>query len=95
MTQQAELSPSLQNSDFIPLISLKESVESLVKRHLAVVGLKNTRNLYELTLAEMEKALLEIVLDITGGNETRTSDILGISRSTLRERRKKFGHYDQ
>lgn len=74
--------------------SLRECVQRLVQRHLATMGAKHTNNLYELVSLEMEQALIERVLDYTDGNESRTAKILGISRGTLRQRRKIFGHYD-
>lgn len=76
-------------------ISLRECVQRLVQKHLATMGAKNTKNLYEIILQEMEQALIERVLDYTDGNESRTAKILGISRGTLRQRRKIFGHYDR
>lgn len=75
--------------------SLKDCVQMTVQMHLATVGGKNINNLYELVLGEMEQAMIERVLDYTDGNESRTAKILGISRGTLRQRRKAFGHYDR
>ena len=46
--------------------------------------------LYQLMLAEMERPLLEEVMQRSGGNQTQASQLLGINRSTLR---KKLQHY--
>ena len=49
-----------------------------------------TQNLHALVVAEVEKPLLEAVLQRTGGNQLRAARILGINRNTLR---KKLGQY--
>ena len=51
-------------------------------------------NFYQLVLEQMEKPLLESILNHTGGNESKAAIFLGISRGTLRQRRRKYGHYD-
>ena len=42
--------------------------------------------LYDRILREIEKPLLEIALDATGGNQLRCADLLGINRNTLRKK---------
>lgn len=42
------------------------------------------------TLAEVEKAYIERVLREVGGNQTKASEILGISRKSLWERRRRY-----
>lgn len=76
-------------------VSLRDSVQFTVQNYLATVGGKHINNLHELVVNEVERALIERVLDYTDGNESRTAKILGISRGTLRQRRKQFGHYDK
>jgi two-component system response regulator HydG len=46
---------------------------------------------YGTTLDEMEKALILKTLDETGGNRTRTAEILGINRRTLQNKLKDYG----
>jgi Fis family transcriptional regulator len=48
-------------------------------------------NLYELVLNEVEKPLLEVVLDHTNGNLTQAAQLLGINRGTLRKKLLKHG----
>jgi Fis family transcriptional regulator len=93
MTNHIERSAYHQIENVSP--SLRECVQRLVQRHLATMGAKHTTNLYELVSQEMEQALIERVLDYTDDNESRTAKILGISRGTLRQRRKLFGHYEK
>jgi two-component system, NtrC family, response regulator AtoC len=42
------------------------------------------------TLSEVEKLYIERVLEEVGGNQTRAAEILGISRKSLWERRRRF-----
>jgi Fis family transcriptional regulator, factor for inversion stimulation protein len=42
-------------------------------------------NLYKLVLTEVEKPLLEIVLEYTNDNQSLAAKLLGISRNTLRK----------
>ncbi|MGM0595339.1 MAG: DNA-binding transcriptional regulator Fis [Pseudomonadota bacterium] len=47
--------------------------------------------LYQLMLGEVEKPMLEKVLQHTQGNQTKASEILGINRGTLRKKLKQYG----
>ncbi|MDN5848560.1 MAG: DNA-binding transcriptional regulator Fis [Nitrococcus sp.] len=46
--------------------------------------------LYKMVLTEVEIPLLEAVMQICSGNQTKAAEMLGINRSTLR---KKLQHY--
>ena len=43
------------------------------------------------SLADVEKAQIRVILERTGGNVTRSADILGIDRVTLYNKIKKYG----
>ncbi len=43
------------------------------------------------TLADVEKSYIERILREVGGNQTRAAEILGISRKSLWERRRRYG----
>jgi len=47
-------------------------------------------DLYELIISQTEEPMLEIVLKQTQGNITRSAEILGINRATLRKKLKKY-----
>ena len=47
--------------------------------------------LYDLVLSEVERALFEVALARTRGNLTKTAELLGVNRGTLRKRLKKYG----
>ncbi len=46
--------------------------------------------IYDLMLADFEKPLISCVLEKTEGNQVKTAEILGISRSTLRKKMKEL-----
>lgn len=47
-------------------------------------------NLHSMVLGEVEKALLESVMERVGHNQTQASRILGINRNTLRRKLEKY-----
>jgi Fis family transcriptional regulator len=47
-------------------------------------------DLHDMVIREVERPMIETVLDHTHGNQTRAAGMLGISRSTFR---KKMAHY--
>lgn len=51
----------------------------------------STGNLYQLILEEVERPMLDTVMNFAEGNQTRASQLLGISRGTLRKKLKQYG----
>ncbi len=94
----ALLSPHqvLTPMDFPDLLESKknqhqdESLESLVahklENSLAQMNLKEMNNLYDMVLHQVERPLINIVLQKTRGNQIKTAEILGINRNTLRKK---------
>lgn len=50
-----------------------------------------TTDLYDLVIAETEKGMIIEVLDWCGGNQSRAAALLGITRTTLRNKIRKLG----
>lgn len=46
--------------------------------------------LYERVIAEVEKPLIEVVMQKNLGNQTRTAKMLGINRNTLRKKLEQY-----
>ncbi|WP_299907271.1 response regulator [uncultured Paracoccus sp.] len=66
---------------------LADSVEAHLQRYFDLHGEElPPPGLYDRILREIEKPLLEIALDATGGNQLRCADLLGINRNTLRKK---------
>jgi two-component system nitrogen regulation response regulator GlnG len=47
--------------------------------------------IYHVVLSEIERFLLQVILDETDGNQLRTADLLGINRNTLRKKIRTLG----
>lgn len=48
-------------------------------------------NLHELIMSEVERPLIETVLAHAAGNQSRAAAYLGITRTTLRNRIRRYG----
>ena len=70
--------------------TLRKSVERTLQQYFAQLGDQMPANLYELVLAEVEVPMLEVCLQKTRGNQTKTAKMLGISRGTLRKKLKQY-----
>ncbi len=68
----------------------EDSLEVLVARKLqnslAQMNLQELDNLYEMVLHQVERPLINIILEQTRSNQVRTAEILGINRNTLRKK---------
>lgn len=70
---------------------LHEFVRGVVRQYLDDMGDTPPDNLHGLILGEAERALVETVLGQTDGNQSRAAEILGITRTTLRSRIRRYG----
>jgi two-component system nitrogen regulation response regulator GlnG len=43
-------------------------------------------DLYASIITQIEKPLIELTLEYTGGNQLKAADVLGINRNTLRKK---------
>ena len=66
--------------------SIPESVRAALKSYFDQLDGQAPNNLYDLVLAEVEKPLIEMVLQLTSGNQSKTAKMMGISRGTLRKK---------
>lgn len=67
--------------------SLSQSIAWHLNRYFSMHGdLPPPGGLYARILREMEKPLLDIALEATGGNQAKCAELLGINRNTLRKK---------
>lgn len=65
---------------------LRDSVSEAMENYFAQMNGHSVSDLYRMVLSEVEQPLFEAVLRETNGNQSRASEMLGISRSTLRKK---------
>jgi len=70
---------------------LYNAVKHSIRRYLYELDGTTPHDMYELVLKQIERPLLEAVLEHTRGNQSRAAEYLGLNRGTLR---KKLRQYD-
>ena len=66
-------------------------LEAALARYLRDLNGHKPTGLYDMVIHEVERPLLEMVLDYAGGNQSQAAALLGINRNTLRAKLKKHG----
>jgi two-component system nitrogen regulation response regulator GlnG len=66
--------------------SLEALITTKLQNSLAQLDLQEMDNLYDMVLHQMERPLINIVLDKTRGNQVKAAEVLGINRNTLRKK---------
>ncbi len=70
---------------------LKDEVRKALNRYFNQLDQKNTPiNVYQLVLNEVEPPLLRSVMQFSNNNQSKAAKILGINRTTLRTKLKKY-----
>jgi two-component system, NtrC family, nitrogen regulation response regulator GlnG len=72
-----------------PVKEGEEALSALVERHLGsqfekLAGRLPQPGLYDRTLRDVERPLISMCLSLTGGNQIKAAEILGVNRNTLR-----------
>lgn len=70
--------------------SLREHAEKTLRRYFADLKGHDPSELYEMVLGEIEQPLLLTLMEYTHGNQSRAAAILGLNRSTLRKKLRKY-----
>ncbi len=70
--------------------TLGESVRQAMQRYLSHLDGASTHDLYDMVLSEVERPMLEIIMQHLRGNQSKAAIILGISRGTLRKKLKAY-----
>lgn len=66
-------------------------VRNAMRYYLRNLDGYEVNDLHQMVIEEVERPLIETVLNYTKGNQTQAARLLGLSRSTLR---KKMAHYE-
>ncbi len=70
--------------------SLREHAEKTLRRYFADLNGHDPSELYDMVLGEIEQPLLTTLMEYTRGNQSRAAAILGLNRSTLRKKLRKY-----
>jgi Fis family transcriptional regulator len=66
--------------------TLRDAATRVVRRYLQDLNGTQCTDLYNLMLRQVEQPVLEEALRHCGGNMTRTAELLGMNRATLRKK---------
>ena len=70
---------------------LDDCVKRTLNRYFRDLDGEAPHAVYDMVLRSVEKPMLEVVMRLTGGNQSAAAEILGINRNTLR---RKLNDYD-
>ncbi len=71
--------------------SLENVIAARLKPFVERMEMRGRQDIYALIMPFMERPLLRLVLERTGGNQLRAAEVLGINRNTLRKKIKLLG----
>lgn len=69
---------------------LSETVKRVLENYFRDLDGHEPAHLYQLVLQEIERPLLETVMQYTRGNQSKASIVLGLNRGTLRKKLKQY-----
>src|ERR1700739_4991125 len=75
-------------------ITLKQVVKDTLRNYFTNIGGEQPVDFYSILLEEIERPLLEVLINHTHYNQVKMANILGISRGTLRKKLKQYGMLD-
>jgi Fis family transcriptional regulator, factor for inversion stimulation protein len=75
-------------------ITLRQAVKDTLKNYFTNIGNEQPVDFYSILLEEVERPLLEVLINHTHYNQVRMAQILGLSRGTLRKKLKQYGMLD-
>ena len=74
--------------------TLRECVEDALNSYFQHLDGHPAGEIYKMVMEEVEEPLFRSVLEYTGGNQSKASELLGINRGTLRKKLKQYGLHD-
>lgn len=70
--------------------SLADHIKQVLQNYYKDLDGHEPAHLYQLVLQEVERPLLESVMEYTRGNQSKASIVLGLNRGTLRKKLKQY-----
>lgn len=75
-------------------ITLRQAVRDTLRNYFTNIGSEQPVDFYSILLEEIERPLLEVLINHTHYNQVKMANMLGISRGTLRKKLKQYGMLD-
>lgn len=69
---------------------LSEQVTFTLEHYFETLENESACDLYEMVIQQVERPLIEFVLEQTEQNQSKSAQILGINRNTLRKKMQKY-----
>ena len=88
------MSEKTATSENLESITLRQAVKDTLRNYFANIGNEQPVDFYSILLEEIERPLLETLINHTHYNQVKMAQILGISRGTLRKKLKQYGLLD-
>ena len=88
MTEKLDVTENLDT------ITLRQAVKDTLRNYFTNIGSEQPVDFYSILLEEIERPLLETLINYTHYNQVKMANILGISRGTLRKKLKQYGLLD-
>jgi Fis family transcriptional regulator len=70
--------------------SLRDHVSEAMQRYFDDLDGQDTKELYDIVMAEVEPPLIEAAMKYTRQNQSKTAALLGLNRGTLRKKLKQY-----
>jgi Fis family transcriptional regulator len=70
--------------------SFRDHVSEAMQRYFEDLDGQDTKELYDIVMAEVEPPLLEAAMKYTRQNQSKTAALLGLNRGTLRKKLKQY-----
>jgi Fis family transcriptional regulator len=67
------------------------TVEKSLDEYFRRLDGEHPHGIYDMVIANVERAMFASVMDRTNGNQTQAADMLGVNRNTLRTKLAKYG----
>jgi Fis family transcriptional regulator len=88
------MSNNLASIENVETVTLKQVVKDTLRNYFTNIGGEQPVDFYAILLEEIERPLLEVLINHTHYNQVKMAQILGISRGTLRKKLKQYGLLD-
>lgn len=88
------MSNNIHSAEALETVTLKQVVKDTLRNYFTNIGGEQPVDFYAILLEEIERPLLEVLINHTHYNQVKMAQILGISRGTLRKKLKQYGLLD-